>query len=91
MLPNITYVFQNNFYKSHYLKSIFYIFVGMKFTAEQIAGVLDGEVIGNPKAEVYKLSKIEEGSEGSITFLANPCETVFCLNNSPPNVSAIAW
>jgi UDP-3-O-[3-hydroxymyristoyl] glucosamine N-acyltransferase len=44
----------------------------MKFTAEQIAGVLAGEVIGNPKAEVYKLSKIEEGSEGSITFLANP-------------------
>jgi len=44
----------------------------MKFTAEQIAGVLDGEVIGNPNAEVFKLSKIEEGSEGSITFLANP-------------------
>lgn len=44
----------------------------MKFTAEQIAGVLSGEVIGNLNAEVYKLSKIEEGSEGSITFLANP-------------------
>jgi UDP-3-O-[3-hydroxymyristoyl] glucosamine N-acyltransferase len=44
----------------------------MKFTAEQIAGVLEGEVVGNPKAEVYKLSKIEEGTEGSITFLANP-------------------
>jgi len=44
----------------------------MKFTAEQIAGILDGEVVGNPNAEVYKLSKIEEGSEGSLTFLANP-------------------
>ena len=44
----------------------------MKFTAEQIAGVLGGEVIGNPNAEVYKLSKIEEASEGSISFLANP-------------------
>lgn len=44
----------------------------MKFTAEQIAGILDGEIIGNPHAEVYKLSKIEEGSEGSLTFLANP-------------------
>lgn len=44
----------------------------MKFTAEQIAGVLGGEVVGNPKAEVFKLSKIEEGSEGSISFLANP-------------------
>lgn len=44
----------------------------MKFTAAQIAGILEGEVVGNPDAEVYKLSKIEEGSEGSLTFLANP-------------------
>ncbi|WP_306350099.1 UDP-3-O-(3-hydroxymyristoyl)glucosamine N-acyltransferase [Flavobacterium sp. '19STA2R22 D10 B1'] len=44
----------------------------MKFTADQIAGILEGEVEGNPKAEVYKLSKIEEGTEGSLTFLANP-------------------
>jgi UDP-3-O-[3-hydroxymyristoyl] glucosamine N-acyltransferase len=44
----------------------------MKFTAEQIAGILNGVVIGNPNAEVYKLSKIEEGSEGSLTFLSNP-------------------
>jgi UDP-3-O-[3-hydroxymyristoyl] glucosamine N-acyltransferase len=43
----------------------------MKFTAEQIAGILDGEVVGNPNAEVSKLSKIEEGAEGSLTFLAN--------------------
>lgn len=43
----------------------------MKFTAEQIAGILDGEVFGNPDAEVYKLAKIEEGTEGSLTFLAN--------------------
>lgn len=44
----------------------------MKFTAAQIAGILEGEVVGNPEAEVYKLSKIEEGTEGSLTFLANP-------------------
>ncbi|VXB90893.1 UDP-3-O-acylglucosamine N-acyltransferase [Flavobacterium sp. 9AF] len=44
----------------------------MKFTAEQIAGILEGEVVGNPNAEVSKLAKIEEGSEGSLTFLANP-------------------
>ena len=44
----------------------------MKFTALQIANVLGGEVEGNPQIEVYKLSKIEEGSEGSISFLANP-------------------
>ena len=44
----------------------------MKFTAAQIAGILEGEVVGNPEAEVFKLSKIEEGTEGSLTFLANP-------------------
>ena len=44
----------------------------MKFTAAQIAGILEGEVIGNPNAEVFKLSKIEEGTVGSLTFLANP-------------------
>ncbi len=44
----------------------------MKFTAEQIAGILEGEIVGNPNAEVFKLSKIEEGSEGSLTFLSNP-------------------
>jgi len=32
---------------------------------------LGGEVVGNQKAEVYKLSKIEEGTEGTINFLAN--------------------
>lgn len=44
----------------------------MKFTAEQIAGILEGKVVGNPNAEVYKLAKIEEGVVGSLTFLSNP-------------------
>jgi UDP-3-O-[3-hydroxymyristoyl] glucosamine N-acyltransferase len=44
----------------------------MKFTAEQIANILEGEVVGNPKAEVWTLSKIEEGVKGSISFLSNP-------------------
>ena len=44
----------------------------MKFTAAQIAGILEGEVIGNPDAVVFKLAKIEEGTKGSLTFLANP-------------------
>ncbi|NCT10764.1 MAG: UDP-3-O-(3-hydroxymyristoyl)glucosamine N-acyltransferase [Flavobacteriia bacterium] len=44
----------------------------MKFTAEQIATILDGEVEGNPNEEVFKLSKIEEGEKGSLTFLSNP-------------------
>ncbi|MAW95357.1 MULTISPECIES: UDP-3-O-(3-hydroxymyristoyl)glucosamine N-acyltransferase [unclassified Leeuwenhoekiella] len=49
----------------------------MKFTAEQIAGILDGTVDGNPEAEVSKLSKIEEGTEGSLTFLSNPKYTPY--------------
>jgi UDP-3-O-[3-hydroxymyristoyl] glucosamine N-acyltransferase len=44
----------------------------MKFTAEQIAGILEGDIVGNPHAEVFKLAKIEEGTHGSLTFLANP-------------------
>lgn len=44
----------------------------MKFTAEQIAGILAGEVVGNPMVEVFRLSKIEEGAAGSLTFLSNP-------------------
>ncbi len=49
----------------------------MKFTATQIAGILEGDIIGNPEAEVSKLSKIEEGTEGSLTFLANPKYTQY--------------
>ena len=41
----------------------------MKFTAAQIAEILDGEVVGNPTVEVFKISKIEEGTSGSLTFL----------------------
>jgi len=44
----------------------------LKFTAQQIAGILEGTIVGNPETEVSKLAKIEEGTEGSLTFLANP-------------------
>ncbi len=44
----------------------------MKFTATQIAAILEGQVDGDPQIEVSKLAKIEEGEEGSLTFLANP-------------------
>ncbi|PRX55061.1 UDP-3-O-(3-hydroxymyristoyl)glucosamine N-acyltransferase [Flagellimonas meridianipacifica] len=49
----------------------------MKFTATQIAGILEGEVEGNPQITVHKLSKIEEGETGSLTFLANPKYTSY--------------
>ncbi|MEC4113803.1 UDP-3-O-(3-hydroxymyristoyl)glucosamine N-acyltransferase [Myroides pelagicus] len=44
----------------------------MKISAEQIAGVLEGEVVGDPTVLVSTLSKIEEGKVGSLSFLANP-------------------
>ncbi|MDP4664746.1 MAG: UDP-3-O-(3-hydroxymyristoyl)glucosamine N-acyltransferase [Flavobacteriaceae bacterium] len=44
----------------------------MKFTAAQIASLLEGTVEGDSSTQVYKLSKIEEGVEGSLTFLSNP-------------------
>ena len=44
----------------------------MQFTAQQIAQLLQGTVEGDPSATVTKLSKIEEGGEGTLSFLANP-------------------
>jgi len=44
----------------------------MEFSAQQIAGFLNGIVEGNPETRVSNLSKIEDGGEGTMTFLANP-------------------
>ena len=44
----------------------------MKFSASQIAGLIDGVVEGNPDATVTGLSKIESGKTGTLSFLANP-------------------
>jgi UDP-3-O-[3-hydroxymyristoyl] glucosamine N-acyltransferase len=49
----------------------------LKFTAAQIAGILEGEVEGNPEVEVSKLSKIEEGIPESLSFLSNPKYTQY--------------
>lgn len=52
----------------------------MKFTAEQIAEVLEGKIDGNPEVEVSELAKIEEGKVGSLTFLSNPKYTEYIYN-----------
>ncbi|QAA80622.1 UDP-3-O-(3-hydroxymyristoyl)glucosamine N-acyltransferase [Aequorivita sp. H23M31] len=44
----------------------------MKFTAGQIAEILNGTVEGDEDVVVSDLAKIEEGGKGSLTFLANP-------------------
>ncbi|MDE6159333.1 MAG: UDP-3-O-(3-hydroxymyristoyl)glucosamine N-acyltransferase [Bacteroidaceae bacterium] len=43
----------------------------MEFSAEMIAGLLEGVVEGDPKATVHDFAKIEEGRPGCISFLAN--------------------
>ena len=44
----------------------------MVFTAQQIAGFTGGTVEGDPNAAVSTFAKIEEGTEGALSFLANP-------------------
>ena len=44
----------------------------MEFSAEQIAGILNGDIQGNPNVVVNDLSKIEEGKTGTLSFLSNP-------------------
>jgi len=54
----------------------------MKFTAKQIAEILEGEVVGNLNEEVFKLSKIEEGEKGALTFLSNLKYTPFLYSTN---------
>jgi UDP-3-O-[3-hydroxymyristoyl] glucosamine N-acyltransferase len=44
----------------------------MEFSANQIAGFLEGRVEGNGEVKVSNVSKIEEGTAGTLSFLANP-------------------
>jgi UDP-3-O-[3-hydroxymyristoyl] glucosamine N-acyltransferase len=56
----------------------------MEFSAEQIAGILHGEVVGDPNALVAGLAKIEEGQPGTLSFLSNPKyeEYIYTTNSS---------
>ncbi|MBP7407197.1 MAG: UDP-3-O-(3-hydroxymyristoyl)glucosamine N-acyltransferase [Flavobacteriales bacterium] len=54
----------------------------MQFTAAQIAQLLQGTVEGDPSATVSKLSKIEEGGSGTLSFLANPAYTQYVYNTT---------
>lgn len=49
----------------------------MEYTAQQIAGLLQGQLEGETNFTISKLSKIEEGEQGSITFLSNPLYTPY--------------
>ena len=49
----------------------------MEFSAKQIAEYLSGTVVGDDTVSVTSLSKIEEGTPGSLSFLANEKYTPF--------------
>lgn len=61
-----------------------YKFEFMEFSAKQIADILEGKIKGNANSIVNRLSKIEEGEKGSLTFLANPkyIEFIYTTNAS---------
>lgn len=44
----------------------------MQITARDLSTILNGTIEGDPEVSVSRPSKIEEGGEGTITFLANP-------------------
>ncbi len=52
-------------------------FLVMTYTARQIADFLQGTVEGDDSVIVSNVSKIEEGTPGTLTFLANPKYTPF--------------
>lgn len=52
----------------------------MKFTAGQIAELINGKIEGNKEAIVRNVSKIEDGKPETLTFLANPKYTHYIYN-----------
>lgn len=44
----------------------------MRFTAGQVAAIINGTIEGNAEAAVSSFGKIEEAQEGQLSFLANP-------------------
>lgn len=49
----------------------------MEFSAKQIADILEGTIEGDPNVKVNSFAKIEEGTKGTISFLANPKYTQY--------------
>jgi len=49
----------------------------MEFSASQIAEVVNGKVEGDPNVKINYVSRIEEGVQGTLSFLANPKYTQF--------------
>lgn len=44
----------------------------MEFSAAQVAAMLGGKVEGDPEVKVWNVARIEDGTPGMLSFLANP-------------------
>ena len=58
----------------------------MELSLEQVAGLIEGKVEGEPKLKVNRLEKIEEATKGSIAFLANPKYTSYVYSTEASGV-----
>ena len=52
----------------------------MNFSLKEIAKIINGKVIGDSNIKINTLSKIEEGKEGSLCFIANMKYEKFLYN-----------
>lgn len=53
----------------------------MKFSAAQIAQIINGTIVGDAERSVGNFAKIEEAKEGDLAFLANPKYTQYLLSS----------
>ncbi len=60
---------------------LFSTFAFMRISAKEIAHLVKGDLEGNPGVWVTRPGKIEEGGEGTLTFLANPKYESFAYTN----------
>lgn len=54
----------------------------ISITAQELAHILQGELIGNPSVAVNNFAKIEEAKEGELSFIANPKYEHFGLSTN---------
>jgi len=57
----------------------------MKLKAYQVAEIVSGNVEGNDQVLIDSLAKIENGKEGSLSFLGNPKYNKF-INSSKSSI-----
>ena len=52
----------------------------MKFTANELASILNGEIVGDKDIIIQSVAKIEDGAKGDLCFLANSKYTHYIYN-----------